>query len=142
MALWPTVESHIPKGGNHGPITAYMVISQSYWSLHVRQHTAESGSESRSFFWERLPGRDVDRLNFLFQNDPRPEHRSRSPRHLGSCSLDTAKLIPSLIQGVYFTDRYTQGEMKMGFIDRSKGYGSFDEAAAPVTALRAQGAPI
>lgn len=130
VTLTPTDESHIPPGGNRGPIPAYIVINQSYWSLHVRQMTVESGSDSRSFFWDRIPGDDVERLNFLYQNDPRPEHRSRSPRHLGSCSLDTARLVPSSIRGMYFTDRYTQGEMDLRLVDRSKGYTSYQEAAA------------
>ncbi|WP_433612432.1 hypothetical protein [Prescottella agglutinans] len=134
VSLTPTEESHIPAGGNRGPIPAYIVISQSYWSLHVRQMTFESGSDSKSFFWDRIPGSDVERLSFLYQNDPRPEHLPRSPRHLGSCSLNTARLVPTRIQGVYFTDRYTQGEMDLRLIDRTKGYTSFQEAAAHVAA--------
>ena len=94
VTLTPTAESHIPEAGNRGPIRAYLAISQTYWSLHIRQLTAESGSDSKSFFWELLPGADVERLNFLYQNDPLPEHLPRSPRHLGSCSLNTARLVP------------------------------------------------
>uniref|UniRef100_UPI0036F20344 hypothetical protein n=1 Tax=Rhodococcus qingshengii TaxID=334542 RepID=UPI0036F20344 len=104
VTLTPTDESHIPPGGNRGPIPAYVVISQSYWSLHVRQMTAESGSDRKSFFWDKIPGLDVERLSYLYQNDPRPEHLSRSPKHAGSCSFDTARLVPSEIRGVYFTD--------------------------------------
>ena len=130
MTLTPTAESHIPEAGNRGPIRAYLVISQTYWSLHIRQLTAESGSDSKSFFWELLPGADVERLNFLYQNDPLPEHLPRSPRHLGSCSLNTARLVPDQISGVYFTDRYTQGGMQIRLIDRTKGYTSFQEADA------------
>ncbi|UGQ41227.1 hypothetical protein [Rhodococcus aetherivorans] len=136
VTLTPTEESHIPEGGNRGPIPAYIVINQSYWSLHVRQMTVESGSDSKSFFWDRVPGDDVERLSFLYQNDPRPEHRARSPRHLGTCSFDTARLVPQSVRGVYFTDRYTQGEMDLRLVDRSKGYTSYQEAAAHVADLR------
>ena len=136
VTLTPTAESHIPAGGNRGPIPAYIVINQSYWSLHVRQMTIESGSDSKSFFWGRVPGDDVDRLSFLYQNDPRPEHRARSHPHLGSCSLNTARLVPQTIHGTYFTDRYTQGEMDLRLVDRSKGYTSYQEAAAHVSELR------
>lgn len=135
VTLTPTAESHIPEGGNRGPIPAYIVVSQSYWSLHVRQMTVESGSDSKSFFWGRVPGDDVDRLSFLYQNDPRPEHRDRSHPHLGSCSLNTARLVPQAIHGTYFTDRYTQGEMDLRLVDRSKGYTSYQEAAAHVAKL-------
>lgn len=137
VTLTPTADSHIPEGGNRGPISAYVVINQSYWSLHVRLMTVESSGDSRSFFWDRVPGDSVERLNFLYQNDPRPEHRGRSPRHLGSCSFETARLVPSLIRGFYFTDRYTQGEMNLRFVDRSKGYTSYEEAATHVAEQRA-----
>ena len=128
--LTPTEESHIPEGGNRGPIRAFIVVTQSYWSLHIRQMTAESASDSKSFFWARIPGDDVERLSFLYENEPRPEHKSRSQRHLGSCSLNTARLVPKTISGSYFTDRYTQGEMKIVLVDRSKGYASYQEASA------------
>lgn len=136
VTLTPTDESVIPEGGNRGPIPAYIVITQSYWSLHVRQMTAESASDSKTFFWERVPGDDIERLSFLYQNDPRPEHRSRSHRHSGSCSFNTARLVPRMISGIYFTDRYTQGEMDIRLVDRTKGYTSYQEASEHVARLR------
>lgn len=136
VTLTPTAESHIPEGGNRGPIPAYVVINQSFWSIHVRQMTVQSGSDSKSFFWSHLPGDDVERLNFLYRNDPRPEHQTRSHPHLGSCSFNTARRVPRSVHGIYFTDRYTQGEMDLRLIDRSKGYTSFQEAAAHVRELR------
>ena len=129
VTLKPTIESHIPDGGNRGPISSYLVVSQSYWSVHARLVTEQSSSDSRSFYWSRPAGADVDRLTFLYENTPLPEHRSRSPRHQGLCSLDVARLTPKEIQGNYFTDRYTQGSMELRLIDRSKGYASFGEAA-------------
>ena len=136
VTLKPTAESHIPSGGNRGPIPAYMTIRQSYWSLHARQLTEESGSDSRAFFWERLAGTNADRLTFLYENDPRPEHRSRSPRHLGSCSLDIAGLEPTEIEGTYFTDRYTQGSMGLTLVDRSSGHPSYEAAARHTQGVR------
>lgn len=136
VTLRPTPESHIPMAGSRGPITAYIVITQSYWSLHVRQHTAESGSDSRSFFWERRAGADVAELTFIYENDPRPEHRARSPRHLGVCAIKMANLVPRSMVGTYFTDRYTQGDMRIELVDRTRGYGSFRDASAHVDALR------
>lgn len=137
VTLTPTTESHIPPGGNRGPITAYMTIQQSYWSLHARQLTEESDSASRAFFWERLVGTDADRLTLLYENDPHPEHRSRSPRHLGSCSLDIVSLEPTEIVGSYFTDRYTQGSMALVLVDRSQGHASYAAAVRRAQAVRA-----
>jgi hypothetical protein len=132
--LQPTIESQIPDGGNRGPILAYLVVSQSYWSLHARQLTEQSSSDSRSFYWSRPTGAEVDRLTFLYENTPHPEHRSRSPRHQGLCSLEVARLKPKEVQGMYFTDRYTQGSMELRLVDRSKGYASFREAGQHVGA--------
>ncbi|MDT2006930.1 hypothetical protein FXW78_24480 [Rhodococcus opacus] len=136
VTLTPAPESHIPEGGNWGPIPAYIVISQSYWSLHVRQMTAESTSGSKSFFWDHAAGADTETLGFLYQNDARPRHAARSPKHLGTCSLDIARRDPIEIQGRYFTDRYTQGGMELRFVDRSKGYASYQEADKYVTNKR------
>ena len=128
--LQPTAESHIPPDGNRGPIPAFVIISQSFWSIHVRQITIESSSRSRSYFWEARGDADVERLNFLYENDPRPEHQDRSHRHLGSCTFDTTNLKPNQISGFYFTDRYTKGSMSLQLVDRTKGYGSYQEAVA------------
>jgi hypothetical protein len=46
--IYPADESHVPDGGNRGPIEAYLIIEQSYWSMHVCQYTAESTSHSRA----------------------------------------------------------------------------------------------
>ncbi|PBC35522.1 hypothetical protein CJ179_46435 [Rhodococcus sp. ACS1] len=128
VTLTPAAGSHIPVGGNWGPIPAYVVISQSYWSLHVRQMTAESASSSKAFFWDHTAGADAETLSFLYQNGARPEHAKRSPRHLGTCSFDIARREPTEIEGRYFTDRYTQGGMELRLVDRSKGHASYQDA--------------
>lgn len=33
------------------------------------------------------------------------------------------------MSGVYFTDRYTKGSMGPRLVDRTNGYGSYEEAA-------------
>jgi len=131
-SITPTAKSLIPNGGNRGPISNYLIIRQSFWSLHIRQYTAESSSDSKTFLWERIPGTAVDRLTFLYQNQPRPSELLRSTLHSGCCAFDNQSLTPRLIQGVYFTNRYTQGEMNLSLVDRSYGYGSFDEADSHV----------
>ena len=135
VELIPTDESHIPPGGNRGPIPGFLVVSQSYWSIHVRQLTAESASRSQAFFWERPGGAAADRLTFVYENIPRQQHQYRSTRHLGTCSLDIASCRPKTITGVYFTDRYTKGDMSLRLIDRSSGYGSYQDALAHVSGV-------
>jgi hypothetical protein len=128
VELRPTEASQIPPGGNKGPIPAFLVISQSFWSTHVRQLTIESPSRSRTSRWEERGDADVERLSFLYENDPLPEYRHRSNRHLGACVLEPATLVPTTMTGVYFTDRYTQGSMTITFVDRTRGYSSYSEA--------------
>ncbi len=128
VELTPTEESHIPPGGDRGPIPGFLVVTQSYWSIHVRQFTAESTSRSRAFFWESAAGADAEPLRFVYENLPNQRLEDRSNRHLGACSLDIASRAPQTISGVYFTDRYTKGDMRLTLVDRTTGYGSYEEA--------------
>jgi len=50
VTLTPHEDSHIPPGGNRGPIKAYMEIDQSYWQVDVTLFTKESHSDLVSFF--------------------------------------------------------------------------------------------
>jgi len=138
VELTPTDESHIPAGGNRGPIPGFLVVRQSYWSIHLRQFTAESASRSRTFFWEHADGAEAETLTFVYENVPQQQFEHRSSRHFGTCSLDIASLRPTTISGAYFTDRYTKGDMRLMLIDRSKSYGSFEEAKSHADAARGQ----
>ena len=128
VTLHPTNESHIPEGGNRGPIPAYMVVKQTYWDLAVRQYTAESTSDLRAHFWVRAGGNSHDMLVFTYENVPKHEVQHRSVRHYGTCQLDPTVRIPTEITGVYFTDRYTKGDMSLRLHDRSTGHASFEAA--------------
>jgi len=136
VELIPTDESHIPPGGNRGPIPGFLVINQSYWSIHVRQFTSESASRSRAFFWEHPDAAEAETLVFVYENVPQQQLEHRSHRHFGTCSLDIASRTPKTITGVYFTDRYTKGDMRLTLVDRSKSYGSFEEARSYASSLR------
>lgn len=138
LTLRPTAESHIPEGGNRGPLPGFIVVTQSFWSVHVRQLTTESSSDSQAFFWDRPNGSDVERLAFIFANEPRQEYQHRSQRHLGACSFTPASLVPTTMTGMYFTDRYTKGDMDLTFVDRSRGHATF--AAAEEYAASGQSA--
>jgi hypothetical protein len=138
VTVQPTKDSLIPDGGNRGPISGYVVISQTFWSVYVRQLTAESKSSSRAFFWEDRGDADVEPLRFLFENEPDLQLENRSRRHRGSCAFNPASLTPQQMSGVYFTDRYTKGTMALRLIDRTKGYDSFAEAASHEAGLSPQ----
>lgn len=129
VTLHPTDDSHIPAGGNRGPIPAYLVITQTYWTISLRLFTAESSSVSRSFFWDSSHGTGTEWLTFVYDNTPMQRQQHRSQRHLGTCSLRPGNRRATEVQGMYFTDRYTQGDMHLSFVDRDTDAGSFDEAA-------------
>jgi hypothetical protein len=142
VQLHPTKESHIPPGGSRGPIDAYVVVKQSFWTVAVQQFTAESSSISRSFFWDGSHGTGTDWLTFIYDNTPMQRHQHHSKRHLGTCSLRPGNRRPTDIEGMYFTDRYTKGDMKLTFVSRNTDAGSFSEAGrkhAEAAAKQAKG---
>ena len=132
VVLHPTADSHIPEGGNRGPIPAFLVVRQTYWTIALQLFTAESSSVSRSFFWDNTHGTGTEWLTFVYDNTPMQRHQHRSTRHLGACSLRPGNRQPTDIEGTYFTDRYTQGDMKLTFVSRDTDAGSFDEATRKV----------
>lgn len=129
VTLHPTAGSHIPEGGNRGPIPAFLVVTQTYWTIALRLFTAESSSVSRSFFWDGTHGTGTEWLTFVYDNTPMQRHQHRSTRHLGVCSLKPGNRQPTEIEGTYFTDRYTQGDMHLTLVSRDTNAGSFNEAA-------------
>lgn len=129
VTLRPTDESHIPEGGNRGPIPAYLVVKQTYWTIALLLFTTEGSSISRSFFWDGVHGTGTDWLTFVYDNTPMQRNQHRSGRHLGTCSLRPGNRQPTKITGIYFTDRYTQGDISLKYVSRDTNAGSFDEAA-------------
>jgi SMODS-associating 2TM, beta-strand rich effector domain len=128
--LSPTDESHIPPGGDRGPIEAYVVINQSYWSISVCQYTRESRSESRAGVWIGDGAGPNRRLTFTYANSPKQQFESRSRAHLGTTSLDIVGNCPPSLSGYYFTDRYTKGDIVLTLFDRGVAHSSFDSARA------------
>ncbi|MFF5131094.1 hypothetical protein ACFY41_29740 [Streptomyces syringium] len=126
--LSPSPVSHIPEGGNRGPITTYMTIEQTYWSLHATLRTAESTSRSSNATLEAPENSGTAEIGFLYDNKPRVEHQHRSPRHEGACRIRVAGLTPRAATGYYYTSRFTAGDMDFTLLNRSTGYGTFTEA--------------
>jgi hypothetical protein len=126
--LTPTAASVIPKGGNRGPIEAYVIIKQTFWSIGVRQYTSESRSDSRATMWSETTDGSNRAFTYTYANRPRQELENRSRPHLGTTVLDVVGLRPSTITGDYFTDRYTKGDMTMRLVDRTTGYADFASA--------------
>lgn len=126
--LTPGARSAIPDGGNRGPIEAYVVIEQTFWTIAVTLLSVESSSRSRAASF--IPRQDsrAQILSFVYENVPRLEYRDRSPRHVGTCELAIEGRSPTIITGEYFTDRFTAGEMRLEFCGRSTEHADFAAA--------------
>jgi hypothetical protein len=119
VTLRPDSDSKIPNGGNRGPIEGYIVIEQTLWTISIRQYTEESESNSLATTFFRRFDSGQQTLSFTYDNAPKRKHQKRSPRHIGACELYVTSGAPTTIQGRYFTDRFTSGEMVLTFVDRT-----------------------
>ena len=101
----PTVQMKI------SPITAFLVIRQTYSTISARLLTAESSSELRGA--EIMRATDgTYRLVGVYLNEPRVGVRDRSPIHFGALVIDVQGVPPSGLSGHYWTDRNTRGEIE------------------------------
>lgn len=128
VSLTPHPDSAIPDGGNRGPIDAFLEVKQSYWDIHLRLYTDQSSSKSSATSWLPTFESDVDSLTFAYLNTPKVSESHRSMRSAGACDLNPTSLKPEEVEGTYFTDRFTKGDMVLTLVDRSSGYSSFAAA--------------
>jgi len=101
----------IPDTGRQiSPIAGFMVIRQTYSTLSMRLITKESSSKL-------LAARilcDADGLytvTGIYSNEPKHSLRERSPIHYGSLVLRVSGDPVTILDGHYWTDRKTQGEL-------------------------------
>lgn len=130
VILSPSPDSHIPPGGNRGPILTYMTIEQTFWKLHVTLRTKESTSRSSNATVSSPENSGTAEIGFLYENTPRVEHQHRSPRHEGACRISVTGLTPRAATGHYYTSRFTAGDMDFTLLNRSVNYGTFAEVQA------------
>lgn len=113
-------------GKVHEPINGFMVVRQTYSSLSLRLLTKESSSE--------LIGAEIvsdldgtRRIAGVYRNEPRQSNRQRSPIHYGGILLQVVDRPATGLNGHYWTDRNTSGEI--GLSDRrSELYPNFETA--------------
>ncbi|GAA3327934.1 hypothetical protein GCM10017711_33640 [Paeniglutamicibacter sulfureus] len=130
VTLTPHPDSHIPEGGNRGPIAGFLEVKQSFWTVYLRLYTDQSASKSTATTW--LPAYEsfVDSLTFTYDNTPKMSESHRSMRSSGACNLNPTLLKPDEVEGTYFTDRFTKGDMVLKFVDHTSGYPSFAAATS------------
>jgi hypothetical protein len=102
-----------PASGNVIPsISGFMVIRQTFSRLSLRLLTAESQSELLGA--EILRADDgTYRLMGVYHSEPRLTVRDRSPIHYGGLVLQVVGTPASTLEGHYWTDRNTSGEITL-----------------------------
>lgn len=128
VTLTPHTDSHIPEGGDRGPIAGFLEIKQSFWAIHLRLYTDQSSSRSTATTWLPAYESSVDNLTFTYDNVPKMSESHRSMRSAGACNLIPTSLKPEEIESTYFTDRFTKGDMILNFVDRKTGFATFAAA--------------
>jgi SMODS-associating 2TM, beta-strand rich effector domain len=87
-----------------------LVVRQRFWRVSVRLLTKESASSSiLANFNADADG--VHQLIYVYANTPRSELRDRSELHYGAVVLGAPRDPNEALEGHYFTDRKTRGEM-------------------------------
>ena len=101
------------------PIHGYMVIRQTFLNLSLRLLTAESNS--------LLVGTDLVCspdgqycVSGVYRNEPNYENRGRSPIHYGAVWLRVIERPTQVLDGHYWTDRNTAGELRLTDRQRQK----------------------
>lgn len=128
VELTPHPRSHIPAEANNGPVSAFLEVTQTYWSIYTRLYTMESSSRSSATTWMPTFESTVDNLTYTYENEPKVAVSHRSARSTGSCTLKPASMKPVAMEGTYFTDRLAKGDMTLVWIDRSKGHANYESA--------------
>jgi len=118
-----------PKTGQaRGKIEVYLVFRQTFSSLDIRLFSAESSSVSLSANVV-TDGEGVHTIATTYRNEPSIAHLAHSPISHGGMLLSIrGEEIVRQIDGKYWTDRQSTGEIKM--TERSSKIASgFDEAS-------------
>lgn len=127
---WKTsIYSHWPdslEGNTIKSIEGFMSVHQTFYSLSMRLMTSESTSEL--FGSEVKYAEDgVIKVVALYRNEPKISVRDQSAIHNGAFILTVIGDPPTSINGHYWTDRNTRGELKLeGKI--GKKFADYDEA--------------
>ena len=94
------------------PLDGYMVVRQTFSRLSLRLITNESQSELLGA--EILRADDgTYRIIGVYRNEPRLTVRDGSPIHYGGLVLQADGSPPTRLEGSYWTDRGTAGELRL-----------------------------
>jgi hypothetical protein len=110
--ITPHPDSHIPDGGDTGPIAGTTIIEQTFWTLTITMKTGESESISRAEDIAPDGGSRTRKvLTYTYTNTPQMAVRDHSPIHVGATMLTIDSPEPATLTGLYWTGRLTIGDL-------------------------------
>ncbi len=120
---WIDLKTNQPMG----PIEAYLVVRQTFSSIHLRLITRQSSSESLANNIPKEPD-GVYTIASIYRNIPKITNRAASEIHHGGVILQVLGDPVHALEGHYWSDRGTVGELR--FFEKSeKLYFDFDSAS-------------
>ncbi len=122
-----TVHSNWSGEGASTNIEAYFVVHQTASAISVLMMTKESRSSTITAKLEKRDG--TIQVVGVYRNEPSAAVRDRSPIHYGSLRLHVGGPPSTTLEGTYWTDRSTQGDLHLEFCKRDEA-GDFASAQA------------
>lgn len=101
------------KGQELTPIPTNVSITQTFFNIQVRIKTAESRSYSIGASFDIDTERGFQQLFYSYLNTPKAGVRERSEMHYGSTLLNFEGYKVKKMEGEYWTDRETVGEITL-----------------------------
>ncbi len=95
------------------PIPTEVKISQTFFNVQVRIKTGESRSHSTGASFDIDKDRGLQQLFYSYINTPKSSVRNRSEIHYGTTLLTFDGFNVTEMEGEYWTDRETTGEIKL-----------------------------
>lgn len=95
------------------PIPTEVKISQTFFNVQVRIKTGESRSHSTGASFDIDKDRGLQQLFYSYINTPKSSVRNRSEIHYGTTLLTFDGFKITEMEGEYWTDRETTGEIKL-----------------------------
>ena len=105
-------------GAPPSQVPVLFVIRQSFSTISCTVHTHESISVSVAASFEADKNNDAKRISYVYTNTPRVPFRDRSVVHDGAAVLRVVSQTSPRLEGEYWTNRKTTGEMTLTFRDR------------------------
>lgn len=97
------------------PIPIVLVIRQTYLAIRITLMTQESSSYSTTADINTVTSGDELYLVYNYTNRPKATIRDRSAIHDGAATLKIVRTPKRILEGEYWTNRKTRGEIRVQF---------------------------